>query len=85
MDTVKQSVDDKILDILVLITNTDEVKRDLNMNLFDAGILDSLGMVQLMVALSEEFGVGISPAEIEREEWETPNKIIAYVENHIRK
>jgi D-alanine--poly(phosphoribitol) ligase subunit 2 len=85
LETVKQTTAEKILDILVTVTNTDEFKCKLDMNLFDAGILDSLAMVQLMVALTEEFGMEISPAEIEREEWATANKIIAYVDAHIKK
>ena len=85
MDAVKQAVAEKVLEILVSIVNTDEVKQNPDLNLFDAGIIDSLGMVQLMVALSEQLGVAVSPAEIERQDWETPRKIIGYVENRIGK
>jgi acyl carrier protein len=31
----------------------------------------------LMIGIEEEFGLKISPAEFERENWETPGKIIA--------
>jgi len=85
LDAVKQAVAEKVLEILVSIVNTDEVKQNPDLNLFDAGIIDSLGMVQLMVALSEQLGVAVSPAEIERQDWETPRKIIGYVENRIGK
>jgi len=39
--------------------------------------------VELMVALSEEFGIDISPAEFEREQWATPRRIVAYIERRI--
>ena len=39
--------------------------------------------VELMVAISQEFGVDISPAEFEREKWATPRMIIADVEQRI--
>lgn len=70
----------RILDVLERITGTAQVRHDLDIALFDQGILDSLGMVELIVALSEELGIDISPAEIEREQWATPRRIIAYLE-----
>jgi len=85
MDEVMSSsptaiADGRILDVLERITGTDQVRRNLDVALFDQGLLDSLGMVELILALSEELGVDISPAEIEREQWTTPRRIIAYVE-----
>jgi len=46
-------------------------------------VLDSLKLVELMVALSEEFGVEISPAEFEREQWATPGRIVAYITSRL--
>jgi D-alanine--poly(phosphoribitol) ligase subunit 2 len=39
--------------------------------------------VDLIVAISEEFGVEISPAEFERERWATPRLIIADIESRL--
>ena len=36
-----------------------------------------------MVALSEEFGVEIAPAEYEREQWATPRQIVEYMRSRI--
>ena len=74
----------KILSILERITGTNQVRRDLDLPLFDEGLLDSLGLVELMVALSDEFGIDISPAEIERSQWATPRKIIAYIQERLK-
>jgi D-alanine--poly(phosphoribitol) ligase subunit 2 len=71
----------RVMTILERVAETDEVRQDPNIQLFDAAILDSLGLVQLIVALEEEFGVEISPAEIEREQWATPRKISSYMES----
>jgi D-alanine--poly(phosphoribitol) ligase subunit 2 len=73
----------RVMAILQNVTGTDEVRRDPDIRLFDLDLLDSLGTVELMVALSEEFGVPISPADVEREQWATPNKIVTYMENRI--
>jgi D-alanine--poly(phosphoribitol) ligase subunit 2 len=73
----------QVLSALETITRTSEVRRDLDIDLFELDLLDSLGVVELMVMLSDELGLELSPAEIERSEWATPRKIVAYVENRL--
>jgi D-alanine--poly(phosphoribitol) ligase subunit 2 len=77
---LRMSVTDEVLSALVSITRTDEVGRELDLPLFEHGLLDSLATVELLVLLSNRFGVELSPAEVDREEWATPRKIIAYLE-----
>jgi D-alanine--poly(phosphoribitol) ligase subunit 2 len=77
------TITSEVLDILERVAGTDQVRRDPDLALFDLDILDSLGTVELIVALSEEFGVNISPAEIDREQWASPRKIVAYIEERV--
>ena len=77
------SVAETVLQILSDIAGTDEVRDNLDLRLFDLAVLDSLKTVELIVALSEAFGVEISPAELEREQWATPQRIVAYVEQRV--
>jgi len=74
---------DRILAILAGIAETDEVLQNPDVRLFEVDLLDSLKTVELMVALSEEFGVEISPAEFEREQWATPRQIAEYMQGRI--
>ena len=73
----------RVLEILERVTGTDQVRRDLDLELFDLGVLDSLSLVELLLALSDEFGVDISPAEIERPQWASPRKIVAYMQKRL--
>ncbi len=61
------------------VSESDAPLADPDVRLFETGIIDSLGTVELILALSDEFGVEISPAEVDREEWATPRKIAAFV------
>ena len=70
---------DKILDVLANVAETDEVRTNPDLQLYDLQILDSMKTVELMVALSTEVGVNLSPAEFERENWATPRKLVADV------
>jgi len=75
---------EKVLAVLADVTESNEVRRDLELPLYDLQILDSLKTVELIVAFAQEFGVEISPAEFERAEWATPGKIVTYMEHKIR-
>jgi D-alanine--poly(phosphoribitol) ligase subunit 2 len=77
------SVAETVLRILTGIADTDEVRENPDLPLYDLAVLDSLKTVELMVALSEEFGVEISPAEFERAQWATPRRIVAYMESRV--
>ncbi|AMV59912.1 D-alanine--poly(phosphoribitol) ligase subunit 2 [Pediococcus damnosus] len=69
---------EKVLNILQDLTGND-VSEDMDSNLFDAGLLDSMGTVQLLLQLQSELGVNVPVSEFERSKWDTPNKIIAQV------
>jgi D-alanine--poly(phosphoribitol) ligase subunit 2 len=77
------TIADTVLSILARIADTEEVQTDRDLRLFDLAVLDSLKTVELMVALSEQFGIEISPAAFEADEWATPNRIIAYMETRV--
>jgi D-alanine--poly(phosphoribitol) ligase subunit 2 len=75
---------EKVLQILISVTETDEVRRNLDLALYECQLLDSIKTVELMLQIEEQFGLRISPAEFERERWGTPTKIIADLENRMR-
>ncbi len=76
-------VDDTILKTLEKITGTDEVRKNLDLDLFGERVLDSLGTVELIVALSEQLGIEVTPGQIDRELWATPRKIIEYFRQRV--
>ena len=84
MTTTDTTIEDKVLDTLTNITDSEEVRHNLDLALFDLGVLDSFGMVELIMWLSDDFGLKISPAEINRDDWSSPRKIIAYVQQRLR-
>ncbi len=73
----------RLLEVLKTVAETDEVERNLDLPLYDSQVLDSMKTVDLMVAIAQEFGVDISPAEFEREKWATPRLIIEDIEKRV--
>ena len=75
---------EKVLRLLESVAETDEVRRNLELPLYESQVLDSIKTVELMVRIEEELGLKISPSEFERENWGTPRKIIADLESRAR-
>ena len=75
MDT-KQGV----LDILNDLTGED-LSDQMDENIFDNGLMDSMASVQMLFSLQEKFDIDVPVSEFNREEWDTPNKIVAKVES----
>jgi D-alanine--poly(phosphoribitol) ligase subunit 2 len=69
-----------VLDILQDLTGED-LSDQMDDNLFDNGLLDSMATVQMLLNLQEKLGIQVPVSEFNREEWNTPNKIIAKVES----
>ena len=73
-----------ILDELEKVTGTDEVRKNLDLALFEEQILDSLGTVELIVSLGDMFQIDLTPGMVDRKMWATPRKIISDIESRIK-
>lgn len=76
-------MEEKVIEILCDLTGADPEDMEMDLELFEDGLLDSFGVISLFVELEENFGVRIEPTEIDREDISTPGKIIAYVESRM--
>ncbi len=70
----------KVLELLAEVCEDDCVLDDLDTELFESGLLDSLGFAEFLVHLEDELEIVISPSEVEREDIDTPAKILALLE-----
>ena len=81
---MNNSFHEKVLQLVASVAETDEVRTNLELPLYGCQLLDSIKTVELMIGIEEEFGIKISPAEFERENWATPGKIIADLESRVQ-
>ena len=70
MDVKSQVIE--IIDELFMEDVSDMMDEDL----FDAGVLDSMGTVELIVELEKRFGIRVPVSEFGRDDWNTANKIV---------
>ena len=63
----------EIIDKLFMEDVSDMMDEDL----FDAGVLDSMGTVELIVEIENRFDIRVPVTEFGRDDWNTANKIVA--------
>lgn len=68
-------MEERLLKILSDICDEELGKEDLDLDLMEEGLLDSLAFVELTVALEDEFHVSLPPTEYEKESFATVRKI----------
>lgn len=73
----------KVINLLCDISGEDDVADNMDTDLFEEGYLDSMGAIELLVALEDDLGVSIAPTEVDRSEMNTPNLIIKQVEKRL--
>ncbi|GAB6689144.1 D-alanine--poly(phosphoribitol) ligase subunit DltC [Streptococcus uberis] len=69
------TVEEKIIDAFdrLFMEDVSDIKDE---DLFDVGVLDSLGTVELIVELENLFEIKVPISEFGREDWNTVNKIV---------
>ena len=77
------TVRERVLDLLVDVCGDDAVRDHLDDDLFELGLLDSMGAIELLVGIEDELGVSIAPTAVPREQMNTPNKIVEQVERRV--
>ena len=76
-------VSTQVLAVLAEVLDSREVYEAPDLPLYELELLDSLRTVELVLALSDRFGIEISPAEIDRERWASPRRIVEDVERRV--
>ena len=78
------TVAELMLDLIEEVCDDEVIREERDIDLFKAGLLDSMAAIELLVGIESEFGVVIAPTAVEREEMNSVNKIIHQVEIRVQ-
>lgn len=69
--------------VIDLIDNLfmEDISDMMDEDLFDAGVLDSMGTVELVIELEQKFNIKIPVSDMGRDDWNTGNKIVQGVKD----
>ncbi|MGX7051827.1 D-alanine--poly(phosphoribitol) ligase subunit DltC [Leuconostoc palmae] len=76
------AVKEEVIEILNTIIGED-ISDQMDEDFFDNGLLDSMATVELLLDLESKFDIQAPVSEFDRNEWNTPNKVVAKVESLI--
>jgi D-alanine--poly(phosphoribitol) ligase subunit 2 len=65
----------EVMDILVEVCQDEVVKENPDIELFQTGLLDSFGTVELLIQIEERLGILVPISEFDRDLWNTPTNI----------
>lgn len=71
---------EQVFNLLEDISGEDDVREHPNDDLFEYGYLDSMGAVELLLDIEDNYGVQIAPTEVPREEMNTAERITHQLE-----
>ena len=58
-------MEEKIIEIIENLTGYDKLKENVDIDLLENEILDSLAFIELMTILEEKFNIEIQPTQVE--------------------
>lgn len=70
-----------VISIFEDVLECDEIKDDLDMNLFEAELLDSLAIIEVLVEIEDRLGIALQPTDLERSDMATVNNLVKFLEN----
>ncbi|KAA8345858.1 MAG: D-alanine--poly(phosphoribitol) ligase subunit DltC [Leuconostoc mesenteroides] len=73
---------EQIVEILNTVIGED-ISDQMDDDFFENGLLDSMATVELLLDLESKFNIQAPVSEFNRDEWNTPNKVVAKVESLI--
>ncbi|MCI7000192.1 MAG: phosphopantetheine-binding protein [Clostridiales bacterium] len=67
-------------DILESTCETDEIFEDYDMDLLDAGYLDSFSLLNIIVEIEDKMGIALQPTDMKKDNIRTVNDMIRFLE-----
>lgn len=75
-------MEDKIINMISEICEDETIKDNLDIDLIENEILDSLAFITLISRLEEEFDIEIQPTQVKPDTWRNIKSIIELVKNY---
>lgn len=67
---------EQVLQVIAEVIEDDVVKEEHDLDIFEAGLIDSFGTVELLVQFQEQLDINVPITEFDRDTWNTPNAIV---------
>ncbi|MCC0635032.1 MULTISPECIES: D-alanine--poly(phosphoribitol) ligase subunit DltC [Clostridioides] len=69
-----------VIEIFEDVLGTDEIRDDLDLNLFETELLDSLAIIEVLLEIENRLGIELQPTDLERKDMSTVNNLVKFLE-----
>lgn len=76
-------MEEKVLNMLIEVTGNDDIAEEKDLDLFEAGLLDSLGIIEVLLKIEEVFGLRLQPTDLEKKDMSTVNNLIEFLQSKL--
>ena len=76
---------EKIIEMIIRLTEYEELRHNPDVNLIEEDILDSLAFIELIEELENEFNIEIQPTQVSNDTWEYVDNMVTMVEGLMKK
>ena len=74
---------DEVLEIIIKLTGYEYLRNNINVDLIEEDILDSLAFIQLISKLEEKYDIEIQPTQVSSNTWRSVAGIVELVKDKI--
>ncbi|MBC2578269.1 D-alanine--poly(phosphoribitol) ligase subunit 2 [Peptostreptococcus russellii] len=75
---------EKVIEIFEEVLGTDEIAEDLDLDMFENELLDSLAIIEVLLGIEEKLGLSLQPTDLERKDMATVNNLVAFLEPRLK-
>ncbi|HGM3506017.1 D-alanine--poly(phosphoribitol) ligase subunit 2 [Clostridioides sp. ZZV15-6383] len=69
-----------VIEIFEDVLGTDEIREDLDLNLFETELLDSLAIIEVLLEIENRLGIELQPTDLERKDMSSVNNLVKFLE-----
>ena len=69
-----------VIEIFEDVLGPDEIREDLDLNLFETELLDSLAIIEVLLEIENRLGIELQPTDLERKDMSTVNNLVKFLE-----
>lgn len=74
---------EEVLEIIIKLTGYEDLRNNINIDLIEEDILDSLAFIQLISELEERYNIEIQPTQVSVDTWKSVDRIVEMVKEKI--
>ena len=71
-------IKEKVIEIFEEILDTDEIRDNMDLDMFENEMLDSLAIIEVLLGIEDKLGISQQPTDLERKDMATVNNLISF-------